>query len=492
MRAVTTVAAGRYVACRHFAWVARGAWSSTQFEPTLTSAGVTRCLSGILPGGLVGLPLVGAHAPLRPWPGSRCVDGKTASVAEMGWGGERGQRRWRGGTKVGARTNVAEKQSKQAGAPDQGRPVISEAARQERRARISAALERFDADPLPPSVATGRGARWRWARRAAAAAAGVTVAGVLLGDWLGNRLVTPGLDRRVEDTLAALPQPEATAVDTPDANLARTEQAQDPAGPVVVDPPRGWWPDPDLQAHITTVIPPGVARVGVAVRQLSTGASATLAGEVTMPPASVFKLGVLVEAFRQVDDGRLTLEDMLLLMPSDRIVGAGVLQTRIGQRVAVGEALRLMIGLSDNTAAEVLIRRLGTDSLNAGYRRLGLTRTYIYPDFRPDMTSASDTATLLALLATGQVAGPNATQLMLDLLVQEQPQAWIRDGLPRNTIVAHKSGQLPGVRNDAAIVYGPDGPYVLVVLTAGLYDERQGEAVISALARETYAYFAQP
>ncbi len=79
---------------------------------------------------------------------------------------------------------------------------------------------------------------------------------------------------------------------------------------------------------------------------------------------------------------------------------------------------------------------------------------------------------------------------MLDLLAQDQPQAWIADGTPPEAVVAHKSGQLPGVRNDAALIYTPTGPYALVVLSDGLYDEQAGEQTIARIAAVVYDHFA--
>lgn len=201
-------------------------------------------------------------------------------------------------------------------------------------------------------------------------------------------------------------------------------------------------------------------------------------------------MGFLLEAFRQLEAGRLTLDEPLLLMPQDWVGGAGVLQGRIGQRVAVGEAVRLMVGISDNTAALALLRRIGIDAVNAGYRQFGLAHTAVYADARPDRTTAADTAALLAALVTGRLAGPTATHQMLDLLARGQPQAWIRAGLPPGTLVAHKRGQLPGVRDDAAIVYGAGGPYVLLVLSNTLGDETAADQAIAALAHEVHVYFA--
>jgi beta-lactamase class A len=259
-----------------------------------------------------------------------------------------------------------------------------------------------------------------------------------------------------------------------------------------VAPPASWWADGALQARLDGAIPDDLGHIAVAARHLRTGATAAIDGDLLMPPASVYKLGVLADTFQLLDAGRLDLDEQLLLTQEDYVGGAGILQGHIGQRVQVGEALTLMVGISDNVAAQALLRRVGVDSLNATYQRLGLARTHYYVDDRPNVTTAADTASLLVQLATGQLAGPAGTQRMLDLLAVDQPQSWIQDGLPPGTIVAHKSGQLPGVRNDAAIVYTPDGPFVLVVLTSDLADEGAGEGLISDLARLAFAYFVSP
>ena len=275
----------------------------------------------------------------------------------------------------------------------------------------------------------------------------------------------------------------------PGPSLTPRELAMLVASPVAVPPPPEWWADRALESALRAATPGYGGQVTVAARHLGTGAYAAIGGDLAMPPASVYKLGVLAEAMREVEEGTLLLSERLLLLPEDWADGAGVLQGRIGESVSVQEALRLMIGISDNTAALALLRRLGADALNAEYVRLGLSRTHFFPDDRPDVTTAADTATLLELLATGQLADGLRTRMMLELLTQDQPQAWIQWALPAGVPVAHKSGQLPGTRNDAAIVYGSGGPFVLVVLTDGFWDEDEGEAAVRALGRAAWAYF---
>ena len=248
--------------------------------------------------------------------------------------------------------------------------------------------------------------------------------------------------------------------------------------------------DAALLDAIETSLPIDRNAASIAVVHLETGASATVNGDRIAVPASLYKVGVLVEAFRQIEAGLLRLDETLRLLPIDWAPGAGILQGRIGTQVTINDALRLMIGISDNTAAHAVVRRIGVDRVNANNQRLGLSNTRYYIDDRPDTTTAADMARLLSLLATGRLAGVEATGQMLDLLQQVQPAAWLPRGVPSTIAVAHKSGQLDSVRNDAGIVFGPTGRYVVVVLTDNRPNAMKGENAIVQVARSVHAYFA--
>ena len=248
--------------------------------------------------------------------------------------------------------------------------------------------------------------------------------------------------------------------------------------------------DAALLDAIETSLPIDRNAASIAVVHLETGASATVNGDRIAVPASLYKVGVLVEAFRQIEAGLLRLDETLRLLPIDWAPGAGILQGRIGTQVTINDALRLMIGISDNTAAHAVVRRIGVDRVNANNQRLGLSNTRYYIDDRPDTTTAADMARLLSLLATGRLAGVEATGQMLDLLQQVQPAAWLPRGVPPTIAVAHKSGQLDAVRNDAGIVFGPTGRYVVVVLTDNRPNAMKGENAIVQVARSVHAYFA--
>ncbi|NDB73518.1 MAG: serine hydrolase, partial [Proteobacteria bacterium] len=146
--------------------------------------------------------------------------------------------------------------------------------------------------------------------------------------------------------------------------------------------------DAALLDAIETSLPIDRNAASIAVVHLETGASATVNGDRIAVPASLYKVGVLVEAFRQIEAGLLRLDETLRLLPIDWAPGAGILQGRIGTQVTITDALRLMIGISDNTAAHAIVRRIGVDRVNANNQRLGLSNTRYYIDDRPDTTTA--------------------------------------------------------------------------------------------------------
>lgn len=317
-----------------------------------------------------------------------------------------------------------------------------------------------------------------------------------LGAWLprlgpvltsvATRLASARVPTAVSDEPAAAIEESDAAPLEPTAEVAPAL-----SGPRLVHDGPPAWADLALENKLASLATAAPGRVSVAVRHLPTGASAELNADAPMSPASVFKLGVLGEVFAQRAAGTLSLDERLWLLPEDWADGAGVLQWRIGESIVLREAARLMIAWSDNIAANALLRRVGYDAVNRFYAANYMADSHIYPDYRPDVTTAAETAALLERLVTGQLAGNEDSMAMLHYLAQWQPAAWVRDGLPGDVLVAHKSGQLAGVRNDAAIVYAPSGPYIIVVLTERLADDFAGEAFITRVADMVHTHLQE-
>ncbi len=248
-------------------------------------------------------------------------------------------------------------------------------------------------------------------------------------------------------------------------------------------------PSSKLAQAVASVLPDRANSIAIAVVHLLDGTGMALNADDVVPPASLFKLNILAETYRQIEGNRVNLAQMITIMPEDAAPGAGILQDRVGEEVSVAEALSLMIGISDNTAAFALLRTISSRKLNECTRSLGMSRTWFYVDERPDETSAGDVMTMLCALMEGMIVSPVGTGQMLDLMTRVQPSAWIRPGLPPGTRLAHKSGQLEGIRNDAGIVFGPTGPYALAVLTRDLDDPGVGERAITAVTRVVHRFF---
>jgi beta-lactamase class A len=112
--------------------------------------------------------------------------------------------------------------------------------------------------------------------------------------------------------------------------------------------------------------------VGVCARNLATGVTVAHRADERFPLASVFKVPVMVEVMRQVDRGVLRLDERLTLTEADKSPGSTLIHCHPGLALTVRDLLYLMITLSDNTATDMLWRRVGLGSVNATMRALGL------------------------------------------------------------------------------------------------------------------------
>jgi beta-lactamase class A len=124
-------------------------------------------------------------------------------------------------------------------------------------------------------------------------------------------------------------------------------------------------------------------QLGLYVKHVETGKEVSVEADKVFPLASVFKLGVMVETFRQVEEGSISLDERIELEPKHYCIGEGVLQYMApGLKPTVGDLLALMIISTDNTASEMLWKRIGIQRVNMMMRELGLAKTSIYIPYR--------------------------------------------------------------------------------------------------------------
>jgi beta-lactamase class A len=282
-----------------------------------------------------------------------------------------------------------------------------------------------------------------------------------------------------------------------------------------------------LQLRVEEAVRSLRGTMGVAARNLATGETVFVNADVPFPTASVIKVGVMVEVFHQIAEGRLRRADTITLTDAAKVGGSGVLQRMHGGLVlTVGDLLDLMMTVSDNTATNLLIAKVGTANVDRRLASHGLTRTKLFrPTFRdgqPDVfpeeekefglgvTTPREMARLLELIAEGRVVDRAASEAMIAIMREQAFRTMIPRSLPETdeVVVANKpgwdsekhpdaSGVKRHVRGDAAIVTTPRGRYVIAIHARQVEDTRWGpdnEAVVLAgrISRMVYDAFAAP
>lgn len=218
-----------------------------------------------------------------------------------------------------------------------------------------------------------------------------------------------------------------------------------------------------------------------------------------VPSASVIKLPIMLELMERVKAGSLKLDEMYVLQASDKVGGSGVLQTYADQsRLSYRELLRLMLVESDNTATNILIHRLGRDTVNQRMRMIGLKQSQLNRIMMDTLAAkqgldnyvtAGEMSTLLEKIYRHQVATPKLCDEMITVLKQVSGNLTMCRLLPKDVAVAHKTGLLTYVRGDAGIIY-TNTPFSLSIFVEGV-PTPEAERIIGEVALMCYNWFSK-
>lgn len=246
-------------------------------------------------------------------------------------------------------------------------------------------------------------------------------------------------------------------------------------------------PDGGLHAAIESALVGREGVYSVVVHNLANGRYAERNADQVYYAASLYKLEVLIEAYRQRDAGELdfaallTLDKKYIELDLKTLDLLGILEN---DQVTVLDAVRAMTIVSDTPTASLLQDTLNPVRIDQTLGTLGLTGTENANSDLP--TTARDMARLLTAIAAGEgVAGASRAE-MLSLLLQEGFRSGIVAGVPSDTPVAHKTGSYTDATHDVALVWSPAGAYVIAVLTDRSYDW----APIGEVSRAVWDYFA--
>jgi beta-lactamase class A len=253
----------------------------------------------------------------------------------------------------------------------------------------------------------------------------------------------------------------------------------------------------------------GAETVAVAFHDPGSGLEMLINADQSFHAASTMKVPVMMELFRQVEGGKFSLDDQLPIKNDFASIVDGshyslspdddselTLYKRVGQTAPIRELLHLMITVSSNLATNILIERVGAASVGKLMRQYGANNIRVLRGvedgkaFQRGMnntTTARDLMILLHRIAAGRAVSKNASDAMLKVLLDQKFSEGIPAGLPPEARVAHKTGSITRLYHDAAIVYLPNRkPYVLVVLTRGLEDEKRAHKLASDISQEVY------
>ena len=287
--------------------------------------------------------------------------------------------------------------------------------------------------------------------------------------------------------------------------------------------------DAKLEGELQAIAAAHHGHLTVYAENLKTGAWAALNADEAVKTASTIKMGILLEAAEQVRAGKAQWDERLVLAKANQVEGSGVLgELTAPIALTLRDVLTLMVVLSDNTATNVAIDRLGLERINATMRAAGLKQTWLYkkvyvpatgpmpadqPLFGLGKTTAREMAGIMERfvgcrlgLGADDTVKPGDGQIcgvILGMLRNQQD----RDSLPRyletldtseqGSAIGNKTGALNQVRNDVAVIATKSGPVVIAGFTYGNEDQRWtgdneaektlgrvGEAVVRAWSPE--------
>ncbi|HEX7003849.1 MAG TPA: serine hydrolase [Trueperaceae bacterium] len=232
------------------------------------------------------------------------------------------------------------------------------------------------------------------------------------------------------------------------------------------------------------------------------------------PAASTIKVFVLLTLLEQVDKDEASLDEEVTLTEADQVTGSGVLKSlSAGRAYTLLDLATLMIIVSDNTATNLVIDRVGVGEVNDTCRRHGWNGTELAGKLqtgaghtRSSMTCPRDLADYFVRLWRGDLLPPRLTAVAQAIFRKQQ----LTDQLGRELdfdsystetgesrlTIASKSGSLRGVRNDAGVIEAADSAYVVAIMTKGCPDERfhpdnLGSRIVSSVSRLVFDRYAR-
>jgi beta-lactamase class A len=245
--------------------------------------------------------------------------------------------------------------------------------------------------------------------------------------------------------------------------------------------------------------------LGVAIEDMTTGQRFLLHGDSIFPQASSIKIAILAELYHQAQQsaqgtsGKAKLTDLYTVRAADLVGDSDIMGgltpgvTQLTNR----DLATIMVAVSDNSATNVLIDRLGMENVNALLDSLSLHNTRLRrkmmdvkaaAEGRENISTPQEMLTLLEKIFQEKVLNKEMTADFFKMLSTHKDSFIPRD-LPDGLQIANKPGELEAVRNDSGIVFLHNRPYIICVMTTYLVRELDGEEAIAKISAAAYRYF---
>jgi beta-lactamase class A len=239
--------------------------------------------------------------------------------------------------------------------------------------------------------------------------------------------------------------------------------------------------------------------MGVAIVDLTDGHKYLLHANDVYPQASSIKICVLAELYRQAQQGKLKLTDLYTVNAADLVQDSDIMGglTPGVTRITLRDLATMMVAVSDNSATNVLIDRVGMDNVNTFLNAQGLRDTRLRrkmmdlkaaAEGRENVSTPNEMLNLLQALFRGKILNKEMTDDFFKVLSTHK-DSWIPRNLPDDLKIADKPGALEGVRNDSGVIFVDKRPFVLCVMTTYLHRERDGEEAISNVSLAAWQMF---
>jgi beta-lactamase class A len=268
----------------------------------------------------------------------------------------------------------------------------------------------------------------------------------------------------------------------------------------------------DLKTNIVNDISKIDGEVAIALYDLN-NESNTITINVNEPfhAASTMKVPVMIELYKQQNEGLLNLNDSIVLVNEFKSIVDGspysmdigddsddIIYSKIGTKQTLYDLMVPMITVSSNLATNVLIEIVDAKKVTQTMQSLGADNIEVlrgvedqkaYDLGLSNSTTANDLLAIMKAIANGEAGTEEDCDAMIAILKDQKWNDMIPKYLPETVEVAHKTGSITGVHHDAAIVYLPDGrQYVLVLLSKNLSDFDAGTDQLAQISKSIYDY----